>query len=81
MNVMLKSMLKESERKRTKRNKLYSNAFLVDCQTEHAFQRACEAMFSAGLLKLLDCGLEVFYQGKDGVVCIKWDKNLKEQNK
>jgi len=74
MNVTIESMMAESERKRAKRNRLYANAFLVDCQTEHAFQRACEAMFSAGLSKLLDCGLEVFYQGKNGVVCIKWCK-------
>ncbi len=74
MNATIESMMAESERKRAKRNHLYANCFLVDCQTEHAFHMACQAMFSAGLSKLLDCGLEVFYQGKDEVVCIKWDK-------
>lgn len=78
MNVTLESMIAESERKITKRNKLFADAFLVDCQTEYAFQRACQAMFSAGLPKLLDCGLEVFYQGKNGVVCIKWYKKEQE---
>lgn len=78
MNVTIESMMAESRKKRAKRNQLYANCFLVDCQTEYAFQRVCQAMFSAGLPKLLDCGLEVFYQGKNGVVCIKWYKKEQE---
>lgn len=74
MNSIVKSMLIESAKKRAKRNRLYANAFLVDCQSEHAFHRACEAMFHVGVEKALDCGIEVFYRGKLGIVCVKWYK-------
>jgi hypothetical protein len=74
MSVTIESMMAESAKKREKRNKLFENATLIECQSEHAFHRACEAMFHVGVEKALDCGIEVFYRGKIGIVCVKWYK-------
>jgi hypothetical protein len=57
------------------KDRLSKNCVIIDCNSESAFRSASQAMFYAEVPKLLDCGIEIFYQGKKEVVCVKWNKD------
>jgi hypothetical protein len=71
----VEKMMKHARTKQEARDRLFNNCDVIDCHNEHAFISCCNAMFAAGIPKLLDCGIEVYWQGKDDVICIKWYKD------
>lgn len=73
--MFVEKMMKLTAEKELERRRLFNNCDVIDCYTEHAFISCCNAMFATGLIKLLDCGIEVYYQGKADVICIKWYKD------